>query len=156
MPYRLERTTFIPRAREEVFAFFSDAGNLQLLTPPSLNFRILTPQPIPMKEGALIEYKIGLFGIPLHWRTRIETFEPISLFVDIQLSGPYRLWRHRHEFQSVPGGTEMRDRVDYALPFGLLGSMVRWLLVRRTLDRIFDYRSEAIEKIFRKSAAGSR
>jgi ligand-binding SRPBCC domain-containing protein len=109
-----------------------------------------------MKEGVLIEYKIGLFGIPIRWRTRIETFEPISLFVDIQLNGPYRLWRHRHEFDSVPGGTEMRDRVDYVLPFGPLGSMVRWLFVRRTLDRIFDYRTEAIKKIFSESAAGSR
>jgi ligand-binding SRPBCC domain-containing protein len=156
MPFRLERTTLIPRAREEVFAFFAEAGNLELLTPPFLNFSILTPQPISMNEGTLIDYRIGLFGVPLRWHTRIETFDPPSSFVDVQLSGPYRLWRHRHEFISVPEGTRMHDHVDYALPFGPLAPIVRSLVVRRTLDRIFDYRTAAIERIFKESAPNSR
>lgn len=155
MPYRLERTTFLPRSREEVFAFFSDAGNLEQITPPFLNIHILTPQPIAMKPGTLIDYQIRLFGVPIRWRTRIVTFEPVSHFLDIQLSGPYRQWHHRHDFEAVPGGTKMYDRVDYDLPLGILGSIARWLFVRRTLDRIFDYRTSAIERIFSKASPDS-
>jgi ligand-binding SRPBCC domain-containing protein len=149
MIYRLDRTTVIPRDREEVFGFFSEAANLQRLTPPFLDFRIVTPQPISMRAGTLIDYQLRLFGIAVRWRTRIEEFVPVSHFVDVQLSGPYRLWHHRHEFESVPGGTAMRDCVDYELPLGPLGSLARALFVRRTLDRIFDYRTAAIQKIFR-------
>lgn len=151
MPYRLERVTFIPSSQREVFAFFSEAENLEKLTPSFLGFEIMTPRPIEMKAGTLIDYKLKLFGFPLRWRTRIEEFEPIRHFVDVQLSGPYRLWHHRHEFKTVPGGTEMRDRVDYELPFGLLGRITRALFVRRTLERIFDYRSSVIGQTFRES-----
>jgi ligand-binding SRPBCC domain-containing protein len=154
MSYRLERTTFLPRAPEEVFAFFADTGNVQKITPPFLHFHILTPPPIAMRPGTLIHYRLQLFGVPILWRTRIETFEPITHFVDIQLSGPYRLWHHRHDFEAVPGGTRMRDRVDYDLPFGILGSVARVVFVCRTLDRIFDYRTSAIERIFSKPNHG--
>jgi ligand-binding SRPBCC domain-containing protein len=92
--YRLEQTQFIPKARGEVFPFFADASNLERVTPAFLHFRILTPHPIPMKPGALIDYELQLYGISMHWRTCIEIFEPPSSFTDIQLSGPYRRWRH--------------------------------------------------------------
>lgn len=155
MPYRLERTTFIPRPQQQVFAFFSDAGNLEEITPDFVNFHIVTPRPIPMKVGTLIDYELRLYGLRLRWRTRIETFEPISSFSDIQLSGPYRLWHHHHSFRTAPGGTEMKDTVDYALPFGPLGAIARWLFVRRILERIFDYRTAAIQRIFADDDAGS-
>jgi ligand-binding SRPBCC domain-containing protein len=148
MPYRLERTTLIPRPREEVFPFFSDAGNLERLTPKFLRFRIVTPQPIAMRAGALIDYELSLHGIPVRWRTRIESFTPNDEFVDVQLRGPYRLWHHRHTFTSVPEGTEMRDIVDYSLPFGPLGWIAHALFVRRSLRRIFDYRTDVIRSIF--------
>jgi ligand-binding SRPBCC domain-containing protein len=151
MPYRLERTTFIPRAQQEVFAFFSEAENLEQITPSFLGFEIVTPKPIEMKPGTLIDYKLKLFGLPLRWRTRIEEFEPISYFVDIQVRGPYRLWRHRHEFKTVAGGTQMRDQVDYELPFGPFGTIARALFVRRMLEKIFDYRSSVIQEIFRET-----
>ena len=101
-----------------------------------------------MRAGALIDYRIKLFGVPLRWRTRIEAYERETRFVDVQLRGPYRLWEHTHEFRDAPGGTLMTDRVDYAVPFGIAGEAARLLFVRRTLERIFDYRGDTIAEIF--------
>ena len=150
MPYLLERSLFIPRPREEVFAFFADAHNLERITPAFLHFQILTPGPIPMKPGTLIDYRLSLHGLPVKWRTRIEEVTPPSSFVDVQLSGPYRRWHHRHEFDEVPGGTRMRDRVEYELPFGPIGALVRQLFVRRSLNQIFDHRNATITELFGK------
>jgi ligand-binding SRPBCC domain-containing protein len=144
--HRLQRQQLIPRPRDEVFAFFADAANLEAITPPFLHFRILTRLPIEMRQGKEIEYVLSLIGVPLRWRTRISVWEPGVRFVDEQQAGPYALWRHRHEFESVPGGTRMVDVVDYALPFGPLGTAVHTLLVKRTLERIFDFRQQAIEE----------
>lgn len=146
---RLERVQRVPRPLDEVFAFFEDARNLEAITPPFLRFRILTSPPITMSAGALIDYRLHLFGVPLRWRTRIESYEPGRSFVDVQIAGPYRLWRHLHEFTPVPGGTEIRDRVDYTLPFGPLGRLVHRAFVKRTLARIFDYRRDTIDRLFR-------
>ena len=145
--YRLERTQFIPRPRDEVFAFFADAGNLQAITPPWLHFRILTPQPIRITAGALIDYQLRLFAVPIRWRTSIEQFDPPRNFVDAQLSGPYALWHHTHEFHEAPGGTRMIDRVDYRIPLGPLGRLAHALFVRRLLKRIFDFRHETIDRM---------
>jgi ligand-binding SRPBCC domain-containing protein len=144
----LERETIVPRPRTEVFAFFSDAANLERITPPFLRFRITTPQPLDIREGTLIDYRLSLFGIPFGWRTLIEEYEPEERFVDRQLKGPYRLWRHTHEFSDVPGGTRMVDRVEYAIPLGPLGGLARALFVRRMLDRIFDFRAKTINEHF--------
>jgi hypothetical protein len=141
----LERVQFIPRPRSEVFAFFSDASNLERITPAFLRFRIVTPTPIDIREGALLDYRLRLFGIPFSWRTRIEVFEPDVRFVDSQLRGPYSLWRHLHEFTEVDGGTRMLDRVEYDVPLGPLGDVARALFVTRTVERIFDFREHAIE-----------
>jgi ligand-binding SRPBCC domain-containing protein len=131
-----------------VFAFFADAYNLETITPPFLRFRILTPRPIPMAPGTLIDYRLRLFGVPFRWRTRIERFEPGRGFVDAQIRGPYRLWHHTHEFERTAEGTHMRDRVRYALPLGVLGSVAHALAVRRMLDDIFAFRRRRIEEIF--------
>ena len=146
--HQLERKQFVPRPRDEVFAFFAEARNLETLTPAFLNFRILTPLPLAMHGGTLIDYQIRLSGIPMRWRTRIETFEPPVRFVDVQLSGPYRYWHHAHEFQDAPGGTWVIDRVTYALPFGILGKLAHWLFVRRALERIFEFRQQRLAEIF--------
>ena len=153
MSYRLERSLFLPRAREEVFAFFSDAANLERITPPFLNFHITTPQPIDMKVGALIDYRLRLYGIPIRWRTIITAFDPPSSFTDVQLSGPYRRWHHHHEFLEVPGGTEMRDRVDYELPFPHVAPIIHTLFVRRSVQQIFDYRNRIIAEVFKDSVS---
>ncbi len=148
MPYVLERSLFIPRPRKEVFAFFSNAENLERITPAFLNFHILTPRPIVMVAGTIIDYELRLYEIRFRWRTLIETFDPISSFADVQLSGPYKRWHHRHEFTDVPGGTQMRDRVDYDLPFGTIGAIAHTLFVHRCVNRIFDYRNATITEIF--------
>lgn len=145
--YILEHEQFISRPLAEVFPFFADAGNLEAITPEFLNFRILTPRPIPMHPGSLIDYQIKLFGVPLKWRTRIEEFEPPNRFVDVQLRGPYKLWHHTHEFREVEGGTLMTDRVRYQLYLGPLGSLAHTLWVGRTLARIFDHRRQTIERL---------
>jgi ligand-binding SRPBCC domain-containing protein len=144
----LEQTQLVPRPRAEVFAFFSDAANLERLTPPFLSFQILTPAPIEMRPGALIDYRLSLFGLPFHWRTEIEVYQPGFRFVDVQLRGPYRRWHHTHTFADAPGGTLIGDRVEYALPFGPLGDLARALLVRRQLETIFAYRRRVIEAMW--------
>ena len=149
--HRLERRQFVPRPRDEVFAFFAEARNLEMLTPAFLNFRILTPLPLDMRSGTLIDYRIRLGGVPMRWRTRIETFEAPLRFTDVQLSGPYRYWHHLHEFQDAPGGTQVIDRVTYALPFGFLGALAHRLFVRGALERIFDYRQQRLAEIFPSS-----
>ncbi|MDE3069335.1 MAG: SRPBCC family protein [Acidobacteriota bacterium] len=132
------------RSLDEVFAFFAQARNLELLTPSWLSFEVLTPEPIEMRRGTIIDYRLRLHGLPLRWRSRIEAWEPGRRFVDLQLRGPYRLWHHTHEFEACEGGTLIRDRVRYALPLGALGDLVGRLLVRRDLERVFDFRRTAI------------
>jgi ligand-binding SRPBCC domain-containing protein len=146
--YVLERVQRIARPRSEVFAFFSDAANLERITPAFLNFKITSPLPIVMQPGALIDYRLSLYGVPLYWRTRIETYDPESSFTDVQLRGPYRRWHHLHEFVEKDGGTEMRDRVSYELPLGPLGAVARALFVRRSLERIFDHRRDVVGAVF--------
>jgi ligand-binding SRPBCC domain-containing protein len=148
MKYTLERATLIPRPRPEVFAFFADAKNLERITPKFLRFRILTPAPIAMRAGRLIDYELRLHGVPVRWRTLIEQFVPDEYFVDVQLSGPYKSWRHRHEFVEIAAGTEMRDRVEYELPLGPLGDLVHTFFVRSDVNRIFDFRNRAIREFF--------
>lgn len=142
----------IPLPRERVFAFFADAANLGAITPPELDFRILTPLPIEMRDGALIDYRIGLWRIPMKWKTRITRWNPPYEFVDEQLSGPYRTWIHTHRFTESAGGTVIEDEVRYELPFGMLGQ-VALPLVRRQLNRIFTYRSDRVTTLLLRSAA---
>lgn len=142
----------VRRPRAEVFAFFSDAANLEVLTPPLLSFHIETPLPIAMRAGALIQYRLKLHGIPVHWTTLIEHYEPGVGFVDSQLRGPYRVWRHEHRFRDTEdGGTEVIDHIDYDLPLPPLGRLAH-VFVRRTLRQIFDYRQLVVAQRF---AAGS-
>lgn len=152
----LETEQVVPRPLPEVFAFFSDASNLQRLTPDSVHFQILTPMPIEMKPGAIIDYRIRLSGFPVRWRTRINEWNPHASapsFVDEQLRGPYRKWVHLHTFESIPGGTRLRDRVVYAVPGGPgLERMVEKLFVRPQLERIFAYRRGVIQRVFGDAA----
>lgn len=143
--FELTTRARIPRTVDEVFRFFADAHNLNVITPPFLHFRILTPAPIPMHPGTLIDYRIRLRVVPITWRTRIATWEPPYRFVDEQLHGPYRLWRHTHTFSALEGGTMMEDRVRYRV---LGGPVVNALFVQRDLRRIFRYRLEALRQVF--------
>ena len=146
-PHILEREQRIPLPPEEVFPFFEDAYNLEDITPPFLGFRVVTPRPIDMRAGALIEYRLKLHGVPVRWRTQIESFDPPHTFTDVQLSGPYKLWHHTHVFEpDGRGGTVMRDRVLYELPFGPLGEVAHSLFVKRDLRRIFDFRQVTVAR----------
>lgn len=136
---------WLPVSPEVLFPFFADAANLDAITPPWLHFHIVTPSPIQMREGALIEYRLRLHGIPVRWRTRISVWQPPFRFVDEQMRGPYRQWIHEHTFEARDGGTLARDVVQYAVPFDFLAH--RWL-VRPDVERIFQYRSEALQRIF--------
>ena len=136
---------WLPRPRAEVFPFFADAANLERLTPPWLEFRILTPRPVAMREGALIDYRLRIRGVPVRWRTRIAVWEPPERFVDEQLKGPYRLWVHEHTFLERDGGTLCRDQVRYAVPGGAL---VDRLLVRPDVERIFAWRRRVLAELF--------
>jgi len=136
---------WLPRPRTEVFPFFSEARNLEELTPPWLNFEVLTPAPIVMRAGLLIDYRIKIHGIPIRWRTEIVEWNPPHQFVDVQLSGPYTLWHHTHTFTEREGGTLCRDDVRYR-PRG--GALMNWLFVRRDVERIFEYRQKRLREIF--------
>lgn len=133
--------------REAVFGFFSDAGNLQAITPPELGFRIVTPLPIAMRAGALIDYRLSLFGVPFGWRSVISEWDPPHAFVDEQVRGPYREWVHRHRFEDVAGGTRITDEVRYRLPLWPFG-LAAYPVVRLHLARIFAYRHAAILNVF--------
>ena len=143
--FRFEASTFVPKPRAAVFTFFSDVANLEALTPPWLSFHIVTPLPIPMQGGTLIDYRLRVHGIPLRWRTRILVWEPEHRFVDEQLRGPYRLWHHEHVFEDVEGGTRMQDRVTYAV-WG--GALINHLFVRKDVEKIFTYRAQQLQQHF--------
>lgn len=147
--YTLRREQFVPKPIDEVFAFFSDAGNLQAITPDHLSFQILTPRPIDMHPGALLDYRLRWHGVPLRWRTKILEWNPPHSFVDVQLKGPYKLWHHTHAFESEAGGTRMRDTVNYELPLGLLGGIAHALMVGKDVEAIFDFRRQEIARRFR-------
>jgi ligand-binding SRPBCC domain-containing protein len=145
--YVLRRETLLSRPLAEVFEFFSKAENLERLTPDWLSFRILTPLPVEMRAGTLIDYQLRVRGIPLQWQSEIISWNPPVEFVDEQIHGPYQRWRHTHRFSEVEGGTRVEDIVEYALPFGPLGGVAHWLIVQRDLEKIFDYRTEQVGRL---------
>lgn len=143
--FEIAREIWLPKPRETVFEFFADARNLQQLTPPWLDFRILTPGPIELRPGAVIDYRLRVHGLPLAWQSEISVWEPPLRFVDVQRRGPYRLWRHTHTFTARHGGTLVGDQVRYAVPGGWL---VHELLVKRDVAAIFDFREAALRARF--------
>ena len=144
---RLQASLWVPRPLEEVFAFFSRPENLAVLTPPDLGFEFLTPSPIAMRRGALIDYRVRPFGVPLRWTTAITEYDPPHLFIDEQLKGPYSFWHHTHRFAAEGGGTRISDEVRWLPPFGPLGRAAL-PLIRRELEAIFRFREEAVKRLF--------
>jgi ligand-binding SRPBCC domain-containing protein len=143
----LQREQRLDRPRDEVFAFFADAANLEALTPPLLGFEVLTMLPIEMAAGTRIRYRLRVHGVPLHWLTEIREWAPPERFVDAQLRGPYSVWEHTHEFERLPGdATLMRDTVRYRPILGPLGALAL-PLVRRDLRAIFDFRRDAVARL---------
>ncbi len=140
---------WLPLPPAELFPFFADAANLEALTPALLHFHMVTPPPIEMKVGALIDYRLRIHGLPVRWRTRITVWQPPHRFADEQIRGPYRQWIHEHTFEARDGGTLVRDHVRYAAPLDFL--VHRWL-VRPDIERIFKFRTEALQNRFPVSA----
>lgn len=145
--HTLTRSITISRPLREVFDFFADAGNLERITPPELNFHIITPRPIEIEKGTLIDYSLKLRGLPMKWKTEISVWDPPFEFVDQQSNGPYKQWIHRHRFTELEKGkTLIDDEVRYRLPLEPLGDVVHFI-VRRELDYIFDHRQKTVAKL---------
>lgn len=152
--YELRRAQRLPGSPAEVFPFFADARNLEAITPPLLRFRVLTPEPIEMRVGTHIQYRLRLRGVPVNWHTTIQAWEPPHRFVDVQIRGPYALWHHTHELvDDGEGGTLMHDTVRYALGFGVFGELAHRFLVRRDLEAIFAFREAELARRYPSSAA---
>jgi len=144
--FTLEREQTLPGSPEDVFPFFADARNLEAITPPILSFEVVTPGEIPMRVGALIQYRLTLRGIGVNWLTSIQEWDPPHRFVDQQVRGPYALWHHTHDFALTDDGasTLMRDTVRYAIGFGPFGQLAARAFVHRDVQSIFDFRRTAV------------
>jgi ligand-binding SRPBCC domain-containing protein len=138
----------VDRSSSEVFEFFSDARNLEKLTPDFLRFRVLGVSTPDLREGTRIDYRLALHGMPVRWQSRIDSWLPGARFIDSQTRGPYRRWRHTHEFEPWRGGTIIRDRVHYELPFGAVGDLLAGPLVARDVSAIFAFRRARIAELF--------
>jgi hypothetical protein len=145
--YTLHRRQWIPRGLHETFEFFERPENLPRITPPWLRFRILTPAPIAMRRGLIVDYEVRIMGLPTHWRSLISEYDPPFSFRDEQVIGPYRLWDHHHRFSRENGGTVIEDFVVYEPPLGPLGAPLDRLFIRRRLGDIFEFRRRQIERL---------
>ena len=148
--YKLKFKQNINMPIEEVFAFFSDPENLGLITPQNLDFKIITPLPIKMQEGQLIDYTIKLFKKEIRWRTLITEYKYPEMFIDQQIKGPYSLWHHKHTFKDCGDYVEMIDEICYAVPFSFIGRIVNFLFIQRDLNYIFNYRKKIINEYFQR------
>ena len=146
--YIFEKASFIGQSPEKVFDFFSRAENLEKVTPHRLQFKILSPLPIEMRAGCIIDYQLKIYGITVSWQTEISVWEPPHRFVDLQAKGPYRKWIHEHRFEEVEGGTRMVDVVEYAVPGGWFAPMIHKLFVKKDIEAIFRFREGKYEEIF--------
>ena len=142
--FKLNAELWLPHPPETIFPFFADAHNLEKITPSWLKFEVLTPRPITMRPGALIDYRIRLHGWPMSWRTEICDWDPPFRFIDQQLRGPYRQWIHEHRFEPNGGGTLCVDHVRYAV---LGGALINRLFVRSDVERIFAHRQKVIRQL---------
>ena len=145
----LKKEQVVSQNISTVFDFFSKPENLSVMTPPKMNFRIFTPSPIDMKEGALIDYTINIMFMPIRWRTLITKYDPPNIFVDQQLSGPYSMWHHTHTFEQLSDNeTLIKDEVIYSIPFSFIGKIIHYLYIKGELEKIFTHRENKIEQIF--------
>jgi len=154
--YTLRKQQTIARPIDDLFNFFKQPDNLEKITPASVGFTILTPRPIVMQVGTVLDYTIRLLGLPVRWTTLISTYDPPHRFVDVALRGPYSFWHHTHTFAEGDKGTIMTDEVRYALPFGLIGRLAHFLWVKRQLEYIFDYRRRVISDLLENADAISQ
>lgn len=141
---------WLPHSKEKVFGFFSDAANLEAITPPHLHFRIVYQNAPRIEQGTRINYRLKLHGVPFGWQSLITDWQPCDRFSDFQVMGPYWMWYHTHEFEDWDGGTLVRDRALYRLPFWVFGEVLGGPWVRRDLEKIFRYRQERLKEMLRE------
>ena len=154
--YVLERRQRLELPLQRAFEFYAQARNLAVITPPWLGFEVITPVPIEMRTGTLIDYRLKLHGVPLRWRTRIDVWEPPVRFVDVQVRGPYALWEHTHTFErDGDHAVLIGDRIRYSIPLGPLGRIAHAAFVKRDLQRVFDYRERAVAERLQSTSAGT-
>jgi ligand-binding SRPBCC domain-containing protein len=146
--HTLTMRQWLPLSPEELFPFYGDATNLERITPSFLRFRVVTPRPIVMGEGTMIDYEIRLHGIPVRWRTKITAWDPPHGFRDEQVRGPYVFWRHTHLFEGEGDGTMTTDRVEYIVPGGVFAPWVHRLAVKDDVQSIFRYRGKVLAELF--------
>lgn len=149
--HTIERIQIINSDINTVWKFFSNPENLNEITPPDMNFEIISKNlPLEIYPGLIIEYKIKPFkGYKIHWITEIKNVIPQKLFIDEQIFGPYKFWHHIHLFEEISlNKTKMIDLVYYRLPFSVIGEIVHLILIRKRLIEIFDYRYKTIEQKF--------
>jgi ligand-binding SRPBCC domain-containing protein len=151
--YQFKSSIWLPQPRHEVFSFFSNAMNLEELTPPWLEFHVVTPMPIRMREGTTIDYRLKVRGFTLGWQTRIAVWDPPRSFIDEQIRGPYRTWIHEHKFTEEAGGSLCEDVVNYA-PIG--GAIINKLFVERDVRVIFSYRAARLQERFGSAVTESK
>ena len=145
---KLSNELRVPEGLDAVFQFFADPFNLEALTPPWLRFKILTPTPIDMRAGAVIDYRLSIHGVPVRWSSKITVWDPPHRFVDEQIRGPYRYWSHEHQFEENDAGTLIRDRVHYIVRGRIFEPALHRLFVRPDIERIFRYRTSRLERLF--------
>ena len=146
--YSFSKEQFVPSDMETVFEFFSRPENLEKITPAAMGFNIITPKPVEMKDGAIIDYTVKILGVPIRWRTMITSYKKNEYFVDEQLKGPYSYWHHKHTFKEVDGGVLIIDEITYALPIQAFRKIVHPLIIKPQLNQIFDFRFQIIEDKF--------
>lgn len=146
--WHFEKEIVIRHSLERVFGFFSKAENLNKITPKKFNFQFITPLPIIIQQGTIIDYKLNIYNIPVHWRTEISVWQPPHRFVDVQVKGPYRKWIHEHLFAAVPEGTRMIDSIQYSLYGGIMTPLLNKILVRRDIQNIFNFRQKKLASLF--------
>lgn len=146
---RFASNSWIPARIETAFQFFSKPENLDRITPPWLHFQFLTPLPVELKSGTLLDYRLKLHGIPVKWQTQIVEWNPPFHFVDLQLRGPYKKWVHTHTFVEKDNGTVIEDNVLYAVPGFFLEPFINKYFVKPDINRIFEYRRKQLTEIFR-------
>ena len=138
----------VPKPIEEVFEYFNQPANLVKLMPSFMAFKLLTPEPLIMKDGAVFDYQVKVFGIPNRWTTYISDYQPPHRFADIQLKGPNSYWHHVHQFESVDGGTKVTDHIHYLLPLGILGVIANYLVMTPIIKALFAHRLKVVAAEF--------
>ena len=146
--YEFKSELLLKEDRKTVFDFFKQPGNLKLLMPNYMAFDFLTPGKLNMKEGAVFDYNVKMFGFPIRWTTYITEYVEPNYFVDVQLKGPHKYWYHRHEFIDVEDGTIVKDYICYLMPWGLLGKVGHSLIMKHIIKSMFEYRKQVILKKF--------